>query len=305
MAERLGFIGLGAMGLPMAKRLLGGGYPLLAFYQNPKALQALVDAGAEAATSIKDVADQVECILVSLPTPDVVKAVALGEGGVAEGSRVKTFIDLSTTGPRMAQTIATGLAEHNIAQMDSPVSGGVGGAEKGTLAVMVAGPEALWDRYKPALEFIGKPFFVGETPGHGQMIKLLNNYLSATAMVATAEAFVVGAKAGLDPDVMVEVICAGSGMNTAVRDKFQKSILTRNFDYGFRTELMHKDVKLCMEEAEALGVPMWVGQPVKQWWAYSLARGGNQEDFTHMVRYMEEQAGGVEIRSRRNAPKES
>ena len=103
---------------------------------------------------------------------------------------------------------------------------------------------------------------------------------------------------------MVEVICAGSGMNTAVRDKFPKSILTRTFDYGFRTELMHKDVKLAMEEAEALGVPMWVGQPVKQWWAYSLARGGNQEDFTHMVRYMEEQAGGVEIRSRRNAPKE-
>ena len=104
---------------------------------------------------------------------------------------------------------------------------------------------------------------------------------------------------------MVEVICAGSGMNTAVRDKFPKSILTRTFDYGFRTELMHKDVKLCMEEAEALGVPMWVGQPVKQWWSYALNRGGNQEDFTHMVRYMEEQAGGVEIRSRRNAPKES
>ncbi len=303
MTERLGFIGLGAMGLPMAKRLLGGGYPLLAFDQNPAALQALVDAGAEAATSIKDVADQVECVLVSLPTPDVVKTVALGEGGVCTGSRVKTFIDLSTTGPRMAESIATGLAEHGITQMDSPVSGGVGGAEKGTLAVMVAGPEALWDRYQPALAYIGKPFFVGETPGHGQMIKLLNNYLSATAMVATAEAFVVGAKAGLDPDVMVEVICAGSGMNTAVRDKFPKSILTRNFDYGFRTELMHKDVKLCMEEAEALGVPMWVGQPVKQWWSYSLARGGNQEDFTHMVRYMEEQAGGVEIRSRRNAPK--
>jgi len=304
MTERLGFIGLGAMGAPMAKRLLGGGYPLLVFDSNPKAVEALVAAGAEAAASIKDVADQVECVLVSLPTPDVVRAVALGEGGVCEGSRVKTFIDLSTTGPRMAQTIAEGLSEHGIAQVDSPVSGGVGGAEKGTLAVMVAGPEALWERYKPALEFIGKPFFVGETAGHGQMMKLLNNYLSATAMVASAEAFVVGAKAGLDPDVMVDVICAGSGMNTAVRDKFPKSVLTRTFDYGFRTELMHKDVKLAIEEAEALGVPMWVGQPVKQWWSYALNRGGTGEDFTHIVRYMEEQAGGTEVRSRRNAPKE-
>ena len=205
MTERLGFIGLGAMGAPMAKRLLGGGYPLLAFDQNPVALQKLVDAGAEAAGSVKEVADNVECVLVSLPTPDVVKAVALGAGGVCEGSRVKTFIDLSTTGPRMAQSVAEGLAKHGITQMDSPVSGGVGGAEKGTLAVMVAGPEPLWDRYKPALSFIGKPFFVGETAGHGQMMKLLNNYLSATAMVATAEAFVVGAKAGLDADVMVDV----------------------------------------------------------------------------------------------------
>jgi 3-hydroxyisobutyrate dehydrogenase-like beta-hydroxyacid dehydrogenase len=199
--------------------------------------------------------------------------------------------------------VAEGLAAHGIDQLDSPVSGGVGGAEKGTIAVMVSGPEARWDQYKPALDTIGNPFFVGEGAGQGQMMKLLNNYLSATAMVATAEAFVVGAKAGLDPDKMVEVICAGSGMNTAVRDKFPKSVLTRKFDYGFRTELMHKDVKLCMEEAEALGVPMWVGQPVKQWWSYALARGGNQEDFTHIVRYMEEGAG-TEVRSRRNAPKD-
>lgn len=301
MSDRIGFVGLGSMGKPMALNLVKGGYDLLVFDTNPAAVKALVDAGATATASVKDLADQADCVMVSLPTPDVVKAVALGPGGVCEGSRVKTFVDLSTTGPRMAQAVATGLAEHGIDQLDAPVSGGVGGAEKGTIAVMVSGPENRWEQYKAAFDVIGNPFFVGEGAGQGQMMKLLNNYLSATAMVSTAEAFVVGAKAGLDPDKMVEVICAGSGMNTAVRDKFPKSVLTRSFDYGFRTELMHKDVKLCMEEAEALGVPMWVGQPVKQWWSYALNRGGNQEDFTHIVRYMEEGAGGVEVRSRKNS----
>lgn len=304
MSDRIGFIGLGAMGRPMALNLVKAGFDLLVFDMNPAAVKALTDAGATAAASVKDAADNADCIMVSLPTPDVVKSVALGEGGVCEGTRVKTFIDLSTTGPRVAQEVAAGLAKHGIDQLDAPVSGGVGGAEKGTIAVMVSGPENRWEQYKAAFDAIGNPFFVGEGAGQGQMMKLLNNYLSATAMVATAEAFVVGAKAGLDPDKMVDVICAGSGMNTAVRDKFPKSVLNRTFDYGFRTELMHKDVKLCMEEAEALGVPMWVGQPVKQWWSYALNRGGNQEDFTHIVRYMEEAAGGVEVRSRRNTPKD-
>ena len=301
MAEKIGFIGLGAMGGPMAKNLVKAGFELVVFDPSPTAQAALTDAGATAASSAKDVADQAPCVMVSLPTPDVVKAVALGEGGVCEGAAVQTFVDLSTTGPRVAADIAAGLAAHDIAQLDSPVSGGVGGAEKATLAVMVSGPQAHWERYEPALKAIGKPFFIGEEAGQGQMMKLLNNYLSATAMVATAEAFVAGAKAGLDPDVMVDVICAGSGMNTAVRDKFPKSVLPRTFDYGFRTELMYKDVKLCLEEAEAMGVPMWVGQPVKQWWSYSLARGGVEEDFTNVIRYMEENAG-IEVRSRRNAP---
>jgi len=168
---------------------------------------------------------------------------------------------------------------------------------------MVSGPRAHWERWRPALEAIGKnAFFVGEGQGQGQMMKLINNMLWATAMVASAEAFALGVKFGLDPDVMVDVINAGSGANTAVRDKFPKSVLSRTFDYGFRTELMYKDVRLCLEEAEAMGSPMWVAQPVKQWWSLALARGGETEDFSNIMRYVEEQAG-VEVRSRRNDPK--
>jgi 3-hydroxyisobutyrate dehydrogenase-like beta-hydroxyacid dehydrogenase len=300
MSETVGFIGLGAMGGPMSRRLVDAGHKVFAFDPNQKALDALVAAGATAVASTKALADTVETILVSLPTPDVVKSVAQK---VAEGSKAKLLIDLSTTGPRAAVEIGGLLNAKGLEMLDSPVSGGVGGAEKGTLAVMVSGPEAQWERWRPVLEVIGKSaFFVGEGQGQGQMMKLINNMLSATAMIASTEAFVLGAKFGLDPDVMVDVINAGSGANTAVRDKFPKAVLTRTFDYGFRTELMYKDVKLCLEEAEALGSPMWVGQPVKQWWALALARGGPQEDFSNIMRYVEEQAG-VEVRSRKNDPK--
>ena len=300
MGEQIGFVGLGAMGGPMVNRLLEAGHDVVVFDPNPKALEPAVAKGAKAAESAKAVGDAVETVLVSLPTPDIVKAVA---SDVADGAQAKLLIDLSTTGPRAAVDIGAMLNAKGVDMLDSPVSGGVGGAEKGTLAVMVSGGETHWLRWRPVIEVIGKnAFFIGEGQGQGQMMKLINNMLSATAMAASAEAFALGAKVGLDPDVMVDVINAGSGANTAVRDKFPKSILTRTFDYGFRTELMYKDVRLCMEEAEALGSPMWVGQPVKQWWSLAFSRGGKEEDFSNIMRYVEEQAG-VEVRSRRNDPK--
>jgi 3-hydroxyisobutyrate dehydrogenase len=300
MTETIGFIGLGAMGGPMVRRLIDHGYPVVAYDVDSAALQRVADLGARTAGSPADVASQVEIVLVSLPTPDVVRRVASGEKGIAEGSKVKIYIDLSTTGPKVAVEVAEALRAKGITAMDAPVSGGIGGAEKGTLAVMVAGDRAAWERVRPMLEIIGKnAFFVGEEAGQGQTMKLINNLLSATAMAASCEAFAMGAKAGLDPDVMVDVISAGSGRNTAVTDKFPKAILTRSFDYGFRTELMYKDVKLCLEEAEALGVPMWVASSVKQWWSYAFARGGKTEDFTNLMRYVEEPAG-VTVRGRRN-----
>lgn len=301
MGETIGFIGVGAMGAPMARRVVEAGHDLIVYDPNPAAVAAMVGFGARAAASSKALADSVETILVSLPTPEVVRSVA---AEVAAGSAVKLLIDLSTTGPRAAVEIGAMLNRSGVEMLDSPVSGGVGGAEKGTLAVMASGREAHWERWRPVLEAIGRnAFFVGPGQGQGQMMKLVNNMLSATAMAASCEAFALGARFGLDPDVMVDVINAGSGANTAVRDKFPKAVLTRTFDYGFRTELMYKDVRLCLEEAEALGAPMWVGQPVKQWFSLALARGGKDEDFTNLMRYVEEQAGDVEVRSRKNDPK--
>ena len=209
--------------------------------------------GAQAASSPKDVADRVETVMASLPSLQASLDVATGKGGVIEGKRVKRFIDLSTVGSQMAVKIHDLLAETNIVQIDSPVSGGVGGAEKGTLAVMVSGPRAEFERLKDALGVIGKVFFIGEKPGSGQTMKLANNFLSATAMVATSEAVVMGVKSGLDPAVMIDVINAGSGMNTASRDKFPRAVLPRSFDFGFATGLMVKDVRLCSGRDEIAG----------------------------------------------------
>jgi 3-hydroxyisobutyrate dehydrogenase-like beta-hydroxyacid dehydrogenase len=285
--ETIGFIGVGRMGQPMASRLLAAGYPVVAYDIQGQALSAIANKGAATASSPAEVASRAEVVMTSLPMPAVVEEVALGKDGVAAGSRVKTFVDLSTTGPRVAKAIAAGLAERGITAIDAPVSGGVAGAVKGTLAVMTSGPKDICESLRPALEAIGKFFYIGSEPGMGQMMKLLNNLLSATNIAATSEAVVCGVKAGLDPHVMIDVINASSGRNTASEDKFPRAILPRSFDMGFAMALMTKDVKLCMDEAEAQGVPMWIGQAVKQVWQYGLAQGGQDQDFTEIIRHME------------------
>ena len=292
----LGFIGVGKMGAPMAGRLLDAGHTLTLFDSREAALRPLLDRGARQAASAAAVASDAETVLVSLPTPDIVRQVALGAKGIASGRIVKNFVDLSTTGPRAAREIAAGLAAKGVTAVDSPVSGGVPGAEKGTLAVMLACPQDRRALLEPVLKVFGKLFYLGDQPGLGQTMKLANNLLSATAMAISSEAIVMGVKAGLDPRVMLDVINAGSGRNSATQDKFPRAILPRSFDYGFTNGLMYKDVKLCVEEAEAMGVPMWVGSAVRQLWSYSCSRMGPDTDFTTVVRCIEEWAG-VEVKA--------
>jgi len=289
----IGFIGLGKMGFPMARRLIEAGHRLVVFDTRKDAVDRLVALGAQAASSPKDVADRVETVLASLPSLSASLEVATGAGGVSEGSRVRRFVDLSTVGSQMAVRIHDLLGKRNIVQLDSPVSGGVGGAEKGTLAVMVSGPRAEFDAIRPVLDVIGKVFFIGEKPGAAQTMKLANNFLSATAMVATSEAVVMGVKAGLDPTVMVEVINAGSGMNTASRDKFPRAILPRSFDFGFATGLMVKDVRLCLEEMRSLGLSMEVAEAVGRLWEVVIRDMGAESDFTSAIQPIERAAGVV------------
>jgi 3-hydroxyisobutyrate dehydrogenase-like beta-hydroxyacid dehydrogenase len=289
----IGFIGLGKMGFPMARRLVEARHELIVFDQRKEVVDQLVALGAQAASSPKDVADRAETVLASLPSLQASLDVATGANGVIEGKRVKRFVDLSTVGSHMAVRIHDLLAKRNIVQLDGPVSGGVGGAEKGTLAVMVSGPKADFEALRPALEVIGKLFFIGEKPGSAQTMKLANNLLSATAVVATSEAVVMGVKSGLDPAVMIDVINAGSGMNTASRDKFPRAILPRSFDFGFATGLMVKDVRLCLEEAKALGMSMEVAEAVGRLWEVVIREMGAESDFTSAIKPIEKAAGVV------------
>jgi 3-hydroxyisobutyrate dehydrogenase-like beta-hydroxyacid dehydrogenase len=293
----IGFIGLGRMGFPMARRLIEAGHALIAYDTRREAVDRLVALGARAASSPKDVADKVETVMASLPSLDISLSVATGKDGVIEGSRVKRLVDLSTTGSQMAVRIHDLLKKRGIIQIDSPVSGGVAGAEKGTLAVMVSGPRAEFERLKPALDVIGKVFFISEKPGAGQTMKLANNYLSATAMVATSEAVVMGVKAGLDPKVMIDVINAGSGLNTASRDKFPRSVLPRSFDFGFATALMVKDVRLCLDEMRSMGLSMEVAEAVGRLWEVVIREMGPDSDFTSAIKPIEK-AAGVEVRAK-------
>lgn len=175
------------------------------------------------------------------------------------------------------------------------MSGGVAGAEKGTLAVMVSGPREAFEALQAPLEVFGKVFYVGDRPGLAQTMKLVNNLLSVAALAISSEGIVMGVKAGLDPLLMTEVINAGSGRNSATQDKFPKAIIPRRFDSGFATGLAYKDVKLCLEEAEALGVPMVVGNAVRQLLGIAKAMHGGDPDFTSIVRPVETWAG-VEVK---------
>jgi 3-hydroxyisobutyrate dehydrogenase-like beta-hydroxyacid dehydrogenase len=296
MADLLGFVGVGRMGGPMANRLLDAGYRLCVYDVSDEATGPLVARGAELAASPAEVASMADTVFMSLPTPDVVREVALGgNGGLVNGSKVRTVIDLSTTGPGVATEVAGKLAERNIAWVDSPVSGGVTGAKAGTLAVMVSCPKPAYQKLEPVLKVFGKLFHAGEKPGLAQTAKLANNLLAATAMVATSEVMAMGVKAGLDAKVLIDIINASSGRNSASQDKFPRAILPRTFDFGFATGLSYKDVRLCVEEAEAMGVPMVVGGAVREMLAVTRARFGASSDFTYIAKVLEEWAG-VEIK---------
>ena len=294
-SQMIGFVGVGRMGGPMAGRLLDAGHTLTVFDTSAEAIAPLKARGATVAGSAEDVASSAEIVMMSLPTPPIVQAVSLGDKGILRGSKVRTLIDLSTTGPSVAKIVGAAAGARKVAWVDSPVSGGVSGATKGTLAVMVSGPRATFDEIEPLLKVFGKTFFVGEKPGLAQIAKLANNLLAAAALVLSSEAMAMGVKAGLDAKVLIDIINAGSGRNSATQDKFPKAILPGTFDFGFATGLSYKDVRLCIDEAEAMGVPMVAGAAVRQMLAVTQARFGANSDFTCIAKVLEEWAG-VEIR---------
>ena len=288
MSERIGFIGIGRMGSGMASRLLAAGHTVTVYDPDASAVAALVARGAVAADTPLAVAESAPVVMASLPNPAIVKATVQA---IAAAPGLQIFIDLSTSGTAAAQAIAVLLAPFGVASLDAPVSGGITGAANGKLALMVSGPLAAIERVKPLLTEFGKVFVVGERPGLGQTVKLANNMLAAVAMAATSEAMAMGAKAGVDPTVMLEILNASSGRNSATQDKFPRCVINRRFDFGFANALSFKDVRLCVDEAEALGVPMIMGAAVRQMLSITQNVCGPDADVTDMARVVENWAG--------------
>ena len=283
----LGFIGLGVMGSRMATRLVKAGHTVTVYDIDPAAQKAVVDRGAKPATSAKDVASRADIVFCSLAMPKDVETVMLGADGVIHGGRAKIAVDLSTTGSRTEMKVAAELKTKGIALIDAPVSGGSHGAEAGTLAVMTSGPKAQFDRAKPALDVIGTIFYLGAESGYGQTMKLINNMISATCTFATFEAMVFGVKVGLDPVQMLEVLNAGAGRNISTTHKIPACVLPRTFPKLFTTDLMFKDVKLGVEEAEAVGAHLWTINAARNFLAFAVSQGDGQADWSATIKHFE------------------
>jgi 3-hydroxyisobutyrate dehydrogenase-like beta-hydroxyacid dehydrogenase len=287
-----GFLGIGNMGLPMAGKLLDGGHHLTVHDIRAEATQPLLDRQARSATSPRDLADQCEIVFVSLPTLAAFRAVAFGPNGLIHGKTMKLLVNTCTVGVPFVREIEHAMAAQNVTVVDCPISGGPPGARAGTLSVMVSGDPAAIERIKPMITLWGRTLTVaGDKPGAAQVLKLTNNILSAVALAATAEAFVMGAKGGLNPEVMLSAINAGSGRNSATEAKFPAAVLTRTFDYGAEMHILMKDIDLAIAQGEDLGVPMWVCQAARLVFKHAMGKGAAHEDMTAIVKYVERDAG--------------
>jgi 3-hydroxyisobutyrate dehydrogenase-like beta-hydroxyacid dehydrogenase len=295
MKRRVGFVGIGKIGEPVCRHLLGGGYELYVHDADPEALARLGDTRAKTAASPEALAAETDVILLSLPNSDVVEEVIFGEAGLLGGLFTgKTLIDTSSSRPSSTRTIAERLAQSGVDMLDAPVSGGVLRAREGILSVMVGGKRETYERYLPVLQAFGENiFYVGEN-GTGHLVKSLNNLLSATTLASAAEATLLAERAGVPPDLFVEVVNASNGRSYSTEVKFPHYILDRSFDDGFALGLMVKDLKIALQTAAELDFPMPVGSTLTQLWQAADAAGKGADGHTAIFAFLEQYVGKEE-----------
>ncbi|MBI2907429.1 MAG: NAD(P)-dependent oxidoreductase [Chloroflexi bacterium] len=289
---KIGFIGTGNMGSGMAANLLKAGHALTVHDLRKAATDGLVRAGATWAESPMEVARQSDIVLTSLPGPPEVKEVALGAKGILAGAkRGNFFIDMSTNSPGTVQLIAAVAREKGVAVFDAPVTGGVTGAAAGTLTIMVGGDENLFGTVAPLLDVMGKKVVHVGDVGAGNSVKLIHQMLGAVTNQVIAEAFVLGAKAGLDLKKLFEVLANSMSASPILTEKYPRAALKRNFDPGFAIDLAYKDQVLLFEMAKELGVPLSFASLVLQKFMEARARGLGARDTTAVILPLEEMLG--------------
>jgi len=286
--ERIGFVGLGNMGAPMARHLIAAGYNVVAADANPATLESFCSfAQCERARSLADLGRACRLVITMLPDGVAVRQALLGDGGIAAGlSPGCVVLDMSSSEPLATRELGAKLADSAICLVDAPVSGGVKRAIEGTLAIMAGGEPAAIARCRPVLAKLGQVFYSGAS-GSGHAVKALNNYLSAVALAATAEAMMAGERFGIEPSVMLEILNHSTGRNTATEQKYPAFVLPRSFNSGFALGLMAKDLQTALAMADSLHTPRaLLGQCAALW---SRAEGllGFSADNTEIVRYLE------------------
>lgn len=292
--DRVGFIGLGRMGAPMAERLLASGVPLSVYDVNPEHMAPFVAAGAQGAATIDEIADVSHVVFSCLPTTQLSLNVALGP--IRQGRMVEVYVDTGTIGMQVAQQIAESLPK-NIQFLDAPVSGGPIGARAGTLTAMVSGPSSAFTQAQAYLTIISKNVFhLGERAGQAQLAKLINNHLSAAGRLAAFEGLVLGMKAGIDPMTLLDLINASTGRNHTTSDKVPAAVRSGEFAYGAKLANSVKDESLLIQEAQRLGVPLWLAPRMAETLETAAKAGFLEKDSMFLIQYMGEMAG-IDARS--------
>ncbi len=287
---KLGFIGLGIMGKPMSKNLLKAGYELVVYDINADAVKEVVAAGAEAAASPKEVAEKTRIVITMLPNSPHVKTVVLGANGVLEGAKAGDIIvDMSSIAPLAAQEVAAKAAEKGVEMLDAPVSGGEPKAIDGTLSIMVGGKQEIFDRVKDILACVGKSVVLCGAIGAGNTTKLANQIIVALNIAAVSEALVLGAKAGVDPEVIYQAIRGGLAGST-VLDAKAPMIVAGNFKPGFKIDLHIKDLGNVLETSREVGVPLPLTAMVMEIMQALKVDGKGQNDHSSIVQYYEKLA---------------
>src|SRR5437016_12127616 len=290
--RRVGFIGLGKMGAPMARRLLAAGYRVVAHDIRPEAVAEARDAGADSGDSPAAIAPLVDAVITMLPDARAVERAVYGEGGLGEALAAgQVLLEMTSSQPGTTRRVAADLGRRGVRVLDCPVSGGVRGAAEGTLCIMAGGPAGVLEACRPILECFGEVVHVGDAPGDGDAAKTINNLLSATAIWSVVEAYVLGARAGLSPDRLFAAVNRSTGRSYTTETKVSRYFLARRFDAGFTVGQYVKDLNICLDLADELGVPMLQGSMVRQAWTVAARAHMVDLDRTELLRPMERWAG--------------
>ena len=300
----VGFVGLGNMGIPMTRRLIGAGYQVRGFDTSAEALRNFEAIGSPdargavtAITELGSVGDGADAVILMLPDSDIVERVVLGRlasepsGGTGGALLVNlapgtTIIDMSSSDPARTRVLAELVTAAGMTLIDAPVSGGVAGARAGTLMIMVGGPLESYERFKPMLSAIGKRVIRAGDAGAGHAVKALNNLMSAAHLLVSSEALIAGRRFGLDPAVMLEIINGSSGRSASTENKWPNYVLTEKYDAGFSIRLMVKDIKLALGIEHATGVPSAASEAVVATWEAALADLPSDADHTAIARWL-------------------